>query len=102
MPEAGTVLQSVCWHENIEGYLGFPSIPMLIFILAISMSQQTFFQYLKLIYSSLAALSFISSDICASISSFDTCVCIWCSEMFGKCKETFLSAKTIGEPSSVI
>lgn len=75
------------------------------FILAILMSQQTghsFFQYLELICSSLAALFFISSDVCARISSFDTCVCIWCSEMSGKHKESSLSAKTIAEPSSVI
>lgn len=62
----------------------------------------SFFRYLKLIYSSLAALFFFPSGICARISSFDTCVCIWCSEMSGKHKETSLSAKTIAEPSSVV
>lgn len=75
------------------------------FILAVSMSHQTghpFFPYLTLICSSLAALFLFSSDVCARISSFDTCVCIWCSEMSGKRKETSLSAKNIAEPSSVV
>lgn len=87
------------------GFFGVSFYTLVDFRLAISMSQQIghpFFQCLKLICGSLAALFFISSDICAGISSFDTCVCIWGSEMSEKHKETSLSAKTIAEPSSAI